>query len=196
MFRELRVVDAKETIELDEIINIEEKIKGVEQKVKPKNHQCFAMDSHFIVPGTFEKDIIITIKTPNKPIDLGIDKFPEQYIEEMEKVQSKLNLNKGQIKKVRIQIKESEKQLKKLENDTFSQKKKIKELWNISNKVKDEAIKEKTIKDFKKSYSALNECLNSNMQYLGNKTKEEFRTNLDDLVLTIKDVKNEYLQNN
>lgn len=181
-----KLVDGREKAGERNVKNFNKQVTELKEKVKPKGYQCISMDGHIIIEGKFDPDAIIEYRVPRKPVDYGIDRFPGNLQEEMNKLKNELNLTKEQVREV-------SRTLKKLDLKVIDLEKQHEIMREKARALKAEADLEKHINDFNKRYLLFFECLNSTLGLFNKDTKEEIKIKLDNMVEVINNVQQAYI---
>jgi len=150
--QEFRPIDAKEKSGVQNLQSCNEEITKVITQVNPKDYQCISMGEYIIFQGDYHPDGIVTYKVPRKGTDYEFDKFPEEYQEEVQKLQKNLNLTKKQVNGLY-------KTVKPLDNQVNSLEKRLEIIRNKASQLKNDENKKKQIDNFFKSLGKFSECL-------------------------------------
>lgn len=184
--QEFRPINVKEKSGIDNLQSCHNEITKVKTQVNPKDYQCIAMDGYIIFEGNYHPNGIVTYKIPRKDTDYEIDKFPEEYQEEVQKLQKELNLTKSQVKELHKIVKSLNANIDSLEKRLEILRKNAKQLKN------NEALK-KQLDHFYKYYGKFSECLSSDLASCDLETKNEIKKELTKLIHLIEDVIDKYL---
>lgn len=184
--QEFRPVDAKEKSGVENLQSCNQEITKVMTQVNPKDYQCVAMGEYIIFQGNYHPDGIVTYKVPRKNTDYEFDKFPEEYQEEVQKLQKDLNLTKKQVTGLY-------KTVKSLDNQVNSLEKRLKIIRNNAFQLKNDENKKKQIDNFFKSLGKFSECLTSNLDSYDPETKNKIKKELTKLIHIIEDVIEKHL---
>lgn len=160
------------------------KIKQDWQEGQP-NQPCIYINGCVLIDYPITQDTVITMKEPRKPNYKFLEHLPD-YVQELLKQQKDaLSLTKDQIKKI----------LKNVESSivTLSSAELQEHLTEETQKVYEESLKEKQIKNIKKLCESLFMELNSSLQELDSESKAEMQTVLDDLISFTNKAKKEHL---
>lgn len=179
--QEFRPINVKDKSGIDNLQNCCKEITKVKTQLNPKDHQCIAMDGYIIFEGDYHPDGIVTYKVPRKDIDYEIDKFPEEYQEEVQKLQKDLNLTKMEVKELLKKVKYLNVQIDNLE-------KRLEILRNNAKQLKNNKDMKKQIVHFYNSYSKFSECLTSDLANCDPETKNKIKKELVKLIHLIEDV--------
>lgn len=184
--QEFRPVDAKEKSVVKNLQSCHEEITKVIIQVNPEDHQCISMDGYIVFPGNYHPDGIVTYKVPRKDTDYGFDKFPEEYQEEIQKLQKELNLTKKQVAGLYKIVKTFDIKINNLE-------KKLDLLRTNAKQLKNNEKKKKYVNNFYKAYEKFTEYLTSDLASFEPETKNEIKKELIKLIHLIEDVIEKHL---
>ena len=92
--QEFRPVDAKEKPGVENLQSCNEEITKAITQASLKNFQCIATGEYIAFQGNYHPDGIVTYKIPRKKTNHGIDKFPKEYQEEVQRLQEEYKLTK------------------------------------------------------------------------------------------------------
>lgn len=185
--QEYRPVDVK--IKLGNDNNLQTCHKEITElitKVSPEVHQCIAMDEYIIFQGNYHPDGIVVYKIPRKATDYELDKFPEEYREEVQKLQKDLNLTKKQVKELYNKVKTFDMQIYTIE-------KRLEILRDFAKQLKKDRDMQKQINLFFKSLRKFSECLTSNLAVYDPETKLLIKEELIKLIYIINEKTEKYL---
>ena len=184
--QEFRPVNAKEKAGINNLRRCNDEITKVKAQVNLNKHQCIAIDGYIIFESDYHPDGIVTYKTPRKETNYEIDKFPEEYQEEVQKLQKELDLTK-------IQVKELYKTVKSFNIHIASLEVRLDLLRSNAKEIKSNNNMEKHIINFFKTYENFSECLTSDLAYCDPEMKTKIKIELNKLVQLLEEEIEKYL---